>query len=156
MPFVDLSEFLTENDLVIHGLGPRDYTVPAPDVERGLRYNALSAIAIRVNRGETVTREEMESLRLNDDEERQFAIEILTQEVVDQMAEDGLPWPAVTRTAQYAYTHFAISPEAAKKAFEAGVFSGKGLTPPTNRAARRTTTATRSARPASAASKKPR
>lgn len=151
MPFVDLSEFLTENDLVMQGLGPRDYIVPAPDVDTGLRYTALSNVAIKVNKGEPVSPEEMASLKLEGAEERTFVDQVLSPEVVRQMAEDGLSWPAVVRCANYAFTHFAVSPEAAKKAFEAGVFSGKAQGA-TNRAARR---ATRSARPASRASKNP-
>lgn len=152
MPFVDLSEFLTENELVIQGLGPRDYVVPAPDVDTGLRYTALANVAIKVNKGIDVSKEEMQSLNLEGAEERAFVHQILSDEVVAQMAKDKLPWPAVVRTASYAYTHFAVSPEAAKKAFEAGVFSGKAQGA-TNRAARRTTP---SVRQASRGSKKPR
>lgn len=152
MPFVDLSEFLTENDLVIQGMGPRDYVVPAPDVETGLRYSALSHVAIKANQGITISEQDMASLRLEGAEEREFVVQVLSQVVVDQMAEDGVQWPAVGRAAQYAFTHFAVSPEAAKKAFEAGVFSGKALAP-TNRAERRT--ATKSAPRASRAGKNP-
>lgn len=151
MPFVDLSEFLTENDLTIQGLGPRDYVVTAPDADTGLKYAALSSVAVRVNRGETLDPAELQALKLDDDEEREFVVQILGEKVVSEMRADKLPWPAVTRTAQYAFTHFAVSPEAARKAFEAGVFSGKAQTPP-NRAARR---ATPSDRLASRASKKP-
>ena len=138
MPYVDLSEFLTENNLVIQGLGPRDYEVPAPDVDTGLRYSALSGIAIKVQNGDAVSPEDLASLKLEGAEERTFVSQILSQGVVDQMAKDGLKWPTVVRAANYAFTHFAVSPEAAKKAFEAGAFSGKAQAP-TNRAARRTT-----------------
>lgn len=151
MPFVDLSEFLTENDLTMQGLGPRDYVVPAPDVDTGLRYTALSNVAIKVNKGEAVSPAEMASLKLEGAEERTFVSQILSDGVVEQMREDGLAWPAVVRCANYAFTHFAVSPEAAKKAFEAGVFSGKAQAP-TNRAARRKTP---SAPRASRASKNP-
>lgn len=151
MPFVDLSEFLTENDLTLQGLGPRDYVVPAPDVDTGLRYSALSHVAIKVNKGQEVTQAEMESLKLEGAEEVSFVEQMLSAAVVEQMREDGLPWPALVRTASYVFTHFAVSADAAKKAFEAGVFSGKAQTP-TNRAARR---GTQSARPASRGSKKP-
>ena len=149
MPFVDLSEFLTENDLTIT-MGEHEYTVPAPDAETGLKYSALSNIAVKASKGQEVSEDELRALRLDDAEEREFVVQILTQEVVDQMRKDGLPWPALTRTAQYAFTHFAVSPDAAAKAMAAGAFSGKAQAP-TNRATRRS--AAKSARPASTASK---
>lgn len=152
MSHVDLSEFLTENDLVVEGLGPRPYVVPAPDAETGLKYNALSSVAVRVSRGEDVDPAEYKALALDDEEEVQFVVKILSQEVVDQMKEDGLPWPALSRTAQYAFTHFAVGADAAKKALAAGAFSGKAQAP--NRATRRATPSTRNR--ASAATKKTR
>lgn len=136
MPYVDLSEFLTENELVIQGLGPRDYSIPAPDAETGLKYTALANVAKAVARGDEVRDNDVQALKLDDEEEREFVQVILGDEVMGQMVEDNLPWPAITRTAQYAFTHFAVSPEAARKAFEAGAFSGKAQTP-LNRAARR-------------------
>lgn len=150
MPFVDLSEFLTENDLVIQGLGPRDYTVPAPDAETGLKYSALSNIAVRASKGEEVTPQDLEALKLDDAEERDFVHQMLGADVVAQMTEDRLPWPALVRTAQYVFTHFAVSADAAAKAKIAGAFSGKAQAP-TNRATRRSTA--KSARPASTASR---
>ena len=153
MPFVDLSEFLTENDLVLQGLGPRDYTVPAPDAETGLKYSALSNIAVRASKGEEVTEQDLAALKLDDAEEREFVSQMLGDEVVRQMTEDRLPWPALVRTAQYVFTHFAVSADAAAKAKTAGAFSGKAQAP-TNRAGRRT--AAKSARPASAASRSPK
>lgn len=154
MPFVDLSEFLTENDLVLQGLGPRDYTVPAPDAETGLKYSALSNIAVRAQKGEQISEQDLAALHLDDAEEREFVVQMLTQEVVDQMREDRLQWPAMVRTAQYVFTHFAVSADAAAKAKTAGAFSGKAQAP-TNRAGRRAAQA-KSARPASTASSKPR
>lgn len=150
MPFVDLSEFLTENDLVLQKLGPRDYTVPAPDAKTGLKYSALSSMAVRAAKGETLSEQDMAALQLDDEEEREFVVQMLTQDVVDQMTEDNLPWPAVVRTAQYVFTHFAVSADAAAKAKTAGAFSGKAQAP-TNRASRRS--AAKSARPASTASR---
>lgn len=150
MPFVDLSEFLTENDLVVQGLGPRDYVIPAPDADTGLRYTALATIAKKAANGEDIADTDLQALRLDDAEERDFAEQILGSEVLEQMREDKLPWPAITRTAQYAFTHFAVSPDAARKAFEAGAFSGKAPAP-TNRAARRS--GAKSARPGSTASR---
>lgn len=153
MPFVDLSEFLTENDLIIQGLGPRNYSVPAPSGETGLKYTALVNVAKKAARGEDVGDTDLQALKLDDAEEKEFTEQILGIEVLTQMVEDGLPWPAINRTAQYAFTHFAVSPEAAKKAFEMGAFSGKAVAP-TNRAGRRATT--QSDRPASRAGKNPR
>jgi hypothetical protein len=152
MPFVDLSEFLTENDLVVEGLGPRAYSIPAPDAETGLRYTALANIARKAAKGEEISDTDVQSLRLDDAEEKEFVNQILGDEVLAQMVEDNLPWPAITRTAQYAFTHFAVSADAARKAFEAGAFSGKAQMPQ-NRAARR---ATQSGRQASPASRTPR
>ena len=154
MPFVDLSEFLTENDLTLQGLGPRDYVVPAPDAETGLKYSALSNIAVRAQKGEKISEQDLAALALDDAEEREFVTQMLGSEVVAQMRDDKLPWPALVRSAQYVFTHFAVSADAAAKAKIAGAFSGKA-TAPTNRAGRRATTATKSARPASAAGKTP-
>ena len=155
MPFVDLSEFLTENDLTLQGLGPRDYVVPAPDAETGLKYSALSNIAVRAQKGEKISEQDLRALALDDAEEREFVTQMLGAEVVEQMREDKLPWPALVRSAQYVFTHFAVSADAAAKAKTAGAFSGKA-TAPTNRAGRRATTVTKSARPASPGGKTPR
>ena len=75
---------------------------------------------------------------------------MLGEKVLGEMREDRLPWPAIVRAAQYTFTHFAVSPDAAAKAMSAGAFSGKAPAP-TNRAGRRT--AAKSARPASTASR---
>lgn len=155
MPFVDLSEFLTENDLVIQNVGPRDYVVPAIDAETGLKYSALSAIAVRAQKGEKVRPEDLAALKLGDAEERAFVVEMLGQEVIDQMREDKVSWPAINRIAQYVFTHFAVSADAAAKAKVAGAFSGKAQAPTPNRAARRETVA-KSARTASRGSRSPK
>lgn len=136
MPYVDLSEFLTEQDLVFQNIGPRDYRVPAPDAETGLKYSAISNIAIQASKGKPVPEESLAALKLNDAEEEEFVVKMLTQEVVDQMTEDRLTWPTVQVCAQYAFVYYTLGRESADKAMEAGVFSGKA-TAPTNRATRR-------------------
>lgn len=151
MPYVDLSEFLTENELVLQGIGPRDYVVPAPPADVGLKYSALANIAVKVSKGEKVAPGSVQALRLDDDEEREFVSVILGDEALSQMKEDQVPWPAVTRSAQYAFAHFAVSAEAAQKALAAGAFSGKAPAP-----AQMTGTGVSAARPASTGSRSPK
>lgn len=133
MTFADLSDFLDDDFLPITLKG-KEYRVASPDAETGLRLSALANIGARLKAGKEVPPEQIASIQLDDQEERQF-ITLILGDTLDEFIADGYSWVAVSRIAQYAFTHFIIGAESARKAYEAGVFSGKAEAP--NRAARR-------------------
>ncbi len=147
MGFTDLSEFLDDADLTIT-LGARAYTVPSPDAETGLRLTGMANIAVRVKSGAVVTAEELASIRVDDDDERQFVAVVLGP-ALDAMIADRIPWTVISRAAQYAFVYFSLGRQAAEQALERGVFKG-GAVPPATGAT--TSTAAKSGRPASAGS----
>jgi len=113
----------------------KSYHVPSPDAETGLRLNALADVAMKLSKGFEVKEFDVQRLRMDDTEEKEFADQVLSPAVVTQMIDDGCRWEHVRRLTQYAFTYFGVSPEAAEKAAEAGMFSGKAPTP--NRSQRR-------------------
>jgi len=151
-------DFMSEEDGFKSPLMPsvkypqgKSYHVPSPDAETGLRLNALADVAMKMSKGFEVKEFDIQRLRMDDTEEREFADQVLSAAVVQQMIEDGCRWEHVKRLTQYAFTYFGVSPEAAENAAKAGLFSGKAPAP--NRAARRTGAKSRKS-PASGASRK--
>ena len=135
MTTTDLSAFLEGDGLDIT-LGDHTYRVPAPDAHKGIRMTRLAQIGARVQAGLAVADAEREALTFEDEGETQDFIElVLTAPIRDQMIEDKLSYPVIQRTAQYVFAHFALSPETAMRALEAGAFSGEAMRP--NRAQRR-------------------
>lgn len=113
----------------------KKYHVSSPDGETGLRLSALADLSMKQQKGVELAEADIKRLRLNDQEERDFAQQVLGVELVDEMLADGVRWVHIKRLLTYAYTYFAIGQEAAQKAAEQGLFSGKVQTP--NRATRR-------------------
>jgi len=128
------------------------YRIPSPDAETGLRLSAVADLSMKQSKGFELSEGDVKRLRLNDQEEREFIAQVLSPEVIDLMVADGVKWEHLKRLGIYAFTFFGVSREAADKAVEAGLFTGKELAP--NRAQRRSKPAAKSARPASAGSKK--
>ena len=128
------------------------YRIPSPDAETGLRLSAVADLSMKQSKGIELSEGDVKRLRLNDQEEREFIAQVLSPEVIDLMVADGVKWEHLKRLGIYAFTFFGVSREAADKAVEAGLFTGKELAP--NRAQRRSKPAAKSARPASAGSKK--
>lgn len=118
------------------------YHIPSPDAEVGMRLNALADITLKQKRGLEVSEADIARLRLDGADEREFMAQVLTEDILEQMIADGVKWEHMRRLATYGFTYFAISPDAANEAAEAGLFSGKALAPTGNRAARRATTRT--------------
>lgn len=153
MTFVDLSDFLDDDALPVTLRG-KTYFIPSPSAETGLKLAAIANIGAKVKAGMEVPESQLQSLKLNDDDEQVF-IKLVLGTAGEEMIADRISWVALGRIAQYAFTHFAISAETARKGLEAGVFAGKaqGPTAP-NREARRA--ADQSARRASTGSSQPR
>lgn len=137
MTVADLTDFLDETGLPIT-LGAHRYLIPSPDGEKGLKMAAMAQVGMKAKLGGDITEGQLKSLKMDDGEERDFIRFVCTDEIVDAMLADGINWTAMSRVAQYAFTHFAIGEETARKALEAGLFSGKASAPTGNRAARRT------------------
>lgn len=113
----------------------KQYHVPSPDAETGLRLNALADITLKSKRGQEVSEADVRRLRIADSEEREFLEQVLSTELVAELIADGVKWEHMKRLSMFAFTYFAVSPEAAENAAKNGLFSGKALPP--NRAARR-------------------
>lgn len=157
-----LWSFLDDDALTIPGVistkhpEGKDYVIASPDAETGMQLNALGDIGTKLAAGAEVSASDVARLRLDDAQEMNLGRQVLG-ETMAEMMEDGVSWVRIQRVIQYAFTHFAISPEAARKGAEQGLFSGKA--PALNRAQRRQKTKTAptpEARPGSAATKKPR
>lgn len=157
----DVLSFLDDDGLEIPGVKStkypdgKTYMIPSPDGETGIRLSALADIAVKVNSGREVDARDARRLRMDDTEERDFAQQVLGS-VLPELLADGVSWVRIQRITQYAYVHFAFSPEAARDAAERGVFAGKA--PARNRAERRAkgkgkTGAGKSAQPASTGSR---
>lgn len=102
----------------------RDYVIPSPDVETGIRLTALGEIANKVNQGVEVSPRDIKRLHFDDEQEHEFAEQVLGP-VYQQMIDDGVSWVRVQKITQYAFTHFAFGADAAKHAAAEGIFSGK-------------------------------
>jgi len=139
MTYADLTDFLDDSGLHVTIRG-KDYLIPSPDAETGLKLQALAQIGAKVQQGVQVPEGELKSIQLDDDDERKFTDMVLGSSL-EQFKADGLDWVQLSRLAQYAFTHFALSPETARKALEAGVYTGKGQAPAAaqNRETRRAT-----------------
>lgn len=137
----DLFTFLEDDGIEVPGLKSttypegKTYTIPSPDAETGARLTALAELAAKVNKGIEVAERDVARLRLNDEEEREFAAQVLGSALVEMQA-DGVSWVRIQRLTQYAFTAFAVGRDAADKAAADGAFSGKAQARP-NRAARR-------------------
>lgn len=131
----DLSSFLDGAALEVK-LGEHTFTIPAPNAEDGLRMTRLAQIGARVQAGLKVEDAEREALTFEDGKQTQDFLDlVLTPGVKQQMIDAKLSYPVIQRTAQFAFAHFALSPETAMQALEAGAFSGEAVRP--NRAQRR-------------------
>lgn len=119
----------------------KQYRVASPDALTGLRLNALADIMIKREMGGKVDDSDAARLRLSDSDEREFVQQVLGNDrgdetnALDEMVADGCRWEHIQRLAQFAFTYFGISREAAEEAAKNGLLSGKMVAP--NRAARR-------------------
>lgn len=140
--FDELFSFLEDDGLTIPGVisrehpEGRDYVIPSPDGETGARLTALGELGIKVNKGVEVKERDVRRLQMDDAEEREFMEQVLGS-AFKEMMDDGVSWVRMQRINQYAFTHFAISDEAARAAALKGAFSGTGKAPALNRQERR-------------------
>lgn len=148
-PMEDLFSFLDDDALTIpkpiksdkHPEG-KVYTIPYPDAETGLRLTALAEIGRKVearrrgNLQEEITEAEASRLVMDDDDEREFAVQVLGSTYAE-LIEDGVKWPIIQRLVQYAYVYFAMGADAASNAVREGLFTGGKAFAPANRAERR-------------------
>lgn len=121
------------------------YVIPSPDALTGARLAALAELSAKMNKGVEVSERDVARLHLDDDEEREFAGQVLGTALAE-MQDDGVSWVRIQRLTKFAFVYFAVGPEAAVKAAEAGAFSGKAPTP--TRAQRRHPAPTGAARKA--------
>lgn len=113
------------------------YHVPSPDAETGLRLSALADLSMKISKGIEVAESDLKRLRLDDREELEFTTQVLGAPLVDEMLADGVKWEHLKRLTMFAFTYFSVSPDAANKAAQAGMFNPKAQAP--NRETRRST-----------------
>lgn len=106
------------------------YKVASPSFETGLKLQRLGSIAQRISAGVEVPESEAAKLKFDDDEEIELAALVLG-DTLTEMREDGVLWGSIKRVLSYAFTYYAVSPEAAER-----LIAPKAQEP-TNRAARR-------------------
>jgi len=112
------------------------YTVPSPDAETGVRLTALADIARKQRQGVQVSARDVARLHLNDEEEREFAQQVMGS-CYDEMMADGVAWVTIQKVMNYAYIYFAMGKDVADQAAREGLFSGGKARVPMNRAERR-------------------
>lgn len=108
----------------------RYYTVPTPDFETGLLLQQLGSISQRILAGVEVTPEEAKRLKLDDAAELDFTALILGP-TLDELRADGVGWGPIKRVLAYAFTYYAVGPDAAERLI------APKAPEPTNRAAKR-------------------
>lgn len=116
--------------------GGKIYTIPAPDALTGIRLTALADIAAKQQRGVRITDADAARLRMDDEEEREFAVQVMGP-TYHEMISDGVSWPRIQKVMQYAYIHFAMGEDVAKRAAQDGLLGGGKVRVPANRAQRR-------------------
>lgn len=90
------------------------YVVPSPDFETGALLQKLANIAQRIQAGVPVPAEEAKKIKFDDDQEVDLA-KMLLGPTLEEMKADGVGWGPIRKVTQYAFTHYAISPEAAER-----------------------------------------
>lgn len=114
----------------------KTYRIPSPNAIVGLRLAAIADITLKQARGKDLSPTDVKRLRIEDEDEHEFIAQVLSPETVAEMESDGVKFAHMKRLGLYAFTYFAVSPEAAETALKNGVLQGKVSAPP-NRAARR-------------------
>ena len=112
-----------------HPNGKR-YTVASPDFATGALLQKLANIAQRISAGLPVSEEEARKLKFDDEQEADLGAMLLGS-TLEEMKADGVPWGPIRKSIQYAFTHYAISPEAAER------LASPKAQAPANRAAKR-------------------
>lgn len=156
MALADLGAFLDDDVLEVPVAGTvhpdgRTYRIPSPDAETGLRLTALANLGAAVAVGREVNAADVDALRMNDDDEREFLEQILGSAYGELIA-DKVSWVRIQRLGRYAFVYFAMGPEAAQEYVNRAMSSGGSAVPSREqrRAARKT-----SSSPASSATAKP-
>lgn len=108
----------------------KQYTVKSPSFETGLMLQRLGNIAQRISAGVEVPESEAKKLKFDDAEEVDLAEMVLGDTLVEMKA-DGVSWGSIKRVLGYAFTYYAISPDAAERLI------APKAPEPTNRAAKR-------------------
>lgn len=111
----------------------KTYRIASPDAKTGVWLAALAEVGVRAAAGADIAAEDLNSLKLDDDEEISLYQRVMGP-VYDELIEDGVPWTVLQKIGEDAYIYFALSPEVADASLE-----GSGNQPARpNRAKRRT------------------
>lgn len=133
MALKDLSSYLTDDTLEVP-LGGKVYRIAAPDADTGLYLVALAQVAERNAAGGQITREELESLRFEDDREVDFT-RLVLGDTYDELRADKVSLVKVGKLTQYAFIYFTMGEKVADHMLE----PPPGEAPAPNRATRRKT-----------------
>lgn len=116
MSFRDLDEFFDSSlRLPVRG---KTYVIPSPDAKTGLWCQRIIALASKAKDGD-LTDDDADSLKLDDDEERDL-FQRLLGEAFEEMVADGLPWEHVKHCGMTALMWAAGNSEQAEAYWNAG------------------------------------
>jgi hypothetical protein len=133
MAAVDLGNYLDDDalDVTVDG---HVYRIPSPDAATGIRLTAMVNLGIAYAAGQDVGEKQAAGLKLDDEDERDFLLQVLGSAYAELQA-NGVSWVRIQRLGRYALLYFTLGPEAADEAARAS--SGEAAAP--NRATRRAT-----------------
>jgi len=144
----DLSQFL-EDDGLEYPLQPssfedparfpdgKTYRVASPSAKVGLWLTALAELGMKANTGADLAVEDIERIKLDDDDEKTLYQRVLGA-TYDEMLADGLKWTVLQRVGQDAYLCFAMSQDIANSALVGRGEAVARANRATRRAAKRT------------------
>lgn len=135
--FDDLYDVLSADELVLP-VGGKKYRIPEVDAETGLWCQRIAGLARKHGKGEDISHQ---LANLDDDEERDLYSRMLGP-VLDELTEDGIPWPKVQHIARTTLVWVVAGKAAAAVAWSLG----GAPAPAPNRAARRGTATPAAAR----------
>lgn len=150
MALKDLSSFL-DDDAIDVPIDGKTYRIESPDAKTGLFLSAMANLGVKATAGGEIDEDDLASLDLDDDKERDFMRTVLG-DTLDELVADGVKWVKIQRVSRYAFLYFAIGEEAADEALANGTLTGEAKAP--NRAQRRAVSrggASKARKPASTA-----
>lgn len=114
MPTRELPEFVDGGALKYPAITSKEhpegktYLVAPPDATTGVRWASIGELILF----DTPTPQQLERLKLDDDDERSLYEQVLGATLVEMQA-DGVEWPRVRQIAQDAFTYWAVNPQMA-------------------------------------------
>jgi hypothetical protein len=101
--FNDLDDFF--DDALRLPIGGKEYVITV-SAEAGIRHQKLFSLIVAANNGVTLSAEDLATLELDDDAEKDVFISVLGP-AYDEMKVDGVSWPKIKHAATTAFMYAA-------------------------------------------------